>query len=54
MGLIFRRSFRGPAGTRITASRRGLSASKRFGRVTVDSRGHVTVRLFRGLSWRIF
>ena len=54
MGLIFRKSFRGPRGTRINASRSGVSVSKRFGPLTVNSRGHVTLRILPGVSWRIF
>jgi hypothetical protein len=54
MGLIFRKSFRGPGGTRINASRSGISVSKRFGPFTVNSRGHVSVRILPGVSWRIF
>lgn len=53
MGLIFRTSFRGPGGTRVRASTSGFSVSKRFGPITVNSRGHVTVRLLPGVFWRI-
>jgi hypothetical protein len=54
MGLILRTSFRGPRRTRIHASKAGFSVSKRFGPLTVSSRGHVTLRILPGLSWRIF
>lgn len=54
VGLVFRRTFRGLGGTRVTASRSGVSASKRFGPLTISSRGHVTLRICRGVSWRIF
>ena len=54
MGLLIRKSFRGPFGTRINASRSGVSASKRFGPFTLSSRGHLTVRILPGVSWRIF
>jgi hypothetical protein len=54
MGLVFRKSFRGPRRTRIHASRSGVSVSKRFGPFTVSSRGYVTVRILPGISWRIF
>lgn len=33
-------------------SKSGVSASTRKGRVTVNSKGRVSVRLFKGLSWR--
>ncbi len=51
MGLVFRRSRVLGGGVRVSASNRGVSASKRFGRVTVDSRGRIAVRLFKGLTW---
>lgn len=52
MGLIFRK--RVPAGRTswLNLSRSGVSASKRVGRVTINSRGRVSVRLLPGLSWR--
>ena len=53
MGLFLHRSWRGPGGTRITASNGGLSASKRIGPLTITSRGHVTLRILPGLTWRI-
>ncbi|NAZ86927.1 DUF4236 domain-containing protein [Kineococcus indalonis] len=51
MGLIFRRSEDLGRGVRLNASNRGVSFSKRFGRATVDSRGRLSVRLFKGLTW---
>jgi len=54
MGLVFRTSTRGPGGLRLTASRSGLSASTRIGPFTLSSRGHLTLRILPGLSWRIF
>lgn len=53
MGLVFRRSMRLGKGSRVNLSKRGVSVSQRAGRVTVNSRGRVTVRLLPGLSWRI-
>jgi len=53
MGFRFQRAFRGPFRTRINLTGSGVSLTKRFGRrVTVNSRPSVSVRLFRGLSWR--
>lgn len=52
MGFIFRKSIRAGRGTRVNVSKTGVSASKRVGRVTVSSRGRVSVRLFPGLTWR--
>ena len=54
MGLLIRKSLRGPRGSRVHLSRRGVSVSERFGPVTINSRGHVTLRLLPGVSWRIF
>ncbi|GAB3221837.1 hypothetical protein GCM10027586_12390 [Kineococcus gypseus] len=51
MGLVFRRSKELGRGVRLNASHRGVSFSKRLGRATVDSRGRITVRLFKGLTW---
>lgn len=53
MRLNVRTSFRGPGGTRINASTSGFSVSKRIGPFTVNSRGHVTVRLLPGVYLRI-
>lgn len=52
MGLYFRR--RTPLGRHawLNWSRSGVSATLRAGRVTVNTRGRVTVRLARGLGWR--
>lgn len=53
MGLIFRRRINTGRGTHVNVSTSGVSASKRIGkRVTVNSRGRISVRLLRGLSWR--
>jgi hypothetical protein len=52
MPFIFRRSIRLFSGVRLNLGRRRASVSVRSGPVTVNSRGRVTVRLLRGLSWR--
>lgn len=55
MGLIFRRRI--PTGKRswLNVSGSGVSLSAKIGdRVTVNSRGHVRVRLGKGLSWRVW
>lgn len=54
MRLQLRRSFRGPLGSRVTASRSGVSVSRRFGPLTISSRGRVTLRILPGVSLRIF
>jgi len=54
MGLVFRRRIRTSERTHVNVSGSGLSLSARLGdRVTVNSRGRVTVRLGKGLSWRL-
>jgi hypothetical protein len=52
MGLVFRRRVRAGKHSWLNLSRHGVSVSHRRGRVTVNSRGRVSVRLLRGLSWR--
>jgi hypothetical protein len=54
MSLLFRRTKRLGRGLRLNVTGRGVSATARKGRVTVSSRGHLTIRLGKGLSWRIF
>lgn len=55
MGFTFRRKVPIDATSWVNVSSAGVSMSKRIGRrVTVNSRGRVTVRLARGLSWRLF
>jgi hypothetical protein len=53
MGLIFRRRVRMGRNSWLNLSNRGASVSQRVGRVTMNSRGGIRVRLGRGLSWRI-
>lgn len=56
MGLIYRKRVNTDSTGRLRSwlnlSRSGVSASARAGRVTVNSRGRISVRLLRGLSWR--
>jgi hypothetical protein len=56
MGLIFRKRVRvGRSGrTWVNLSKSGASVSRKLGdRVTVNSRGRVTIRIAPGISWRI-
>lgn len=53
MGFGFRRRFRVGRRGAVNVSRSGVSGSLRLGRVTVNSRGRVTVRLWRGVTWRL-
>lgn len=52
MGLNYRKTIRLPGNAWLNLSKSGVSVSKRIGRVTVNSRGGVWVRLFKGLFWR--
>lgn len=52
MGFIFRRRVSLGRATKVNVSKTGASVSKRAGRVTVNSRGRVSVRILPGLSWR--
>jgi hypothetical protein len=52
VSLIFRHRVRTSPRSWLNVSGHGVSESVRFGRVTVNSRRGVRVRLFKGLSWR--
>jgi hypothetical protein len=52
MGLVYRRSRRLGRRSRINYGTGGASVSYRLGTLTVNSRGRVSLRLGRGLSWR--
>lgn len=54
MGLLFRRSRRIGKGVRLNVTQRGLSASARRGPISISSKGHVTIRLGKGFSFRLF
>jgi hypothetical protein len=54
VSLVFRRSIACGCGTRLNVSKRGASVSCHVrDRVTVNSRGRVSIRLAPGLSWRL-
>ena len=52
MGLIFRKRVKLDDDTAANLSTHGVSVSRRLGRVTVSSRGRVSIRLLPGLSFR--
>jgi hypothetical protein len=52
MGLIFRKRITTGRGSALNVSKSGVSASKRVGRVTLNSRGTGRVRIAKGLSFR--
>ena len=53
MGLIFRKRIPVDRDTAVNVSGAGVSVSRRLGRrITVNSRGRVSVRLAPGLSFR--
>lgn len=53
MGLIFRRTKKIGKNTRLNISKSGISASHRKGPVTINSRGRITIRLGKGISFRL-
>lgn len=53
MGISYRRRFRLGRGTSLNVSNSGVSVSKRVGRVSVNSRGGISIRILPGLVWRI-
>ena len=53
MGLVYRRSRRIDPDTRVNYGTGGVSVTRRFGPVTVNSRGRITIKILPGLSWRI-
>jgi hypothetical protein len=54
MGILFRRSKKLGKGIRLNVTQSGVSASARKGPISVSSKGHVTIRLGRGFSFRLF
>lgn len=54
MGLIFRKSKKLGKNTRAHVTKSGVSVTRKFGPLSINSRGRVTLRLFKGMSWRIF
>ncbi|MBT2501410.1 DUF4236 domain-containing protein [Curtobacterium sp. ISL-83] len=52
MGLIFRSRRKVAPGVTANVSKHGMSLSEKVGPVTLNSRGRVTVRLGKGLSFR--
>lgn len=53
MGFVFRKRIRTGQHTTVNLSGHGASVSARAGRVTVSSRGRVSVRILPGLSLRL-
>ncbi|MBT1002229.1 DUF4236 domain-containing protein [Paenarthrobacter sp. DKR-5] len=53
MGLIFRRTKKLGKNTRLNVSKSGVSVSRKAGPITLNSRGRITIRLGKGISWRL-
>ena len=53
MGLIFRSRKRLGRGTFLNLSGSGASLSQRLGRVSLSTRGRGSIRLLKGLSYRL-
>jgi hypothetical protein len=52
MGLVWRKRIKLDDDTSVNVSKSGASVSRRFGRLTVSSRGRASFRIAPGLSWR--
>ncbi|MFB9378621.1 DUF4236 domain-containing protein [Kineococcus gynurae] len=52
MPFTFRKTKSLEKGLKVTASKSGLSASTKVGRISVSTRGNASVRLGKGLSFR--
>ena len=52
MGFVFSRRKSLGRGLNLNLSKSGASMSKKAGRVTMNSRGRGSIRLFKGLSFR--
>lgn len=52
MGLIWRKRVKLDDDTALNLSNSGASVSKKVGRITVSSRGRVSIRILPGLSFR--
>lgn len=53
VGLSFRKTIKLCRNTRLNVSKSGISASRKAGPITINSRGKVTIRLGKGLTWRL-
>lgn len=53
MGLVFRKRVRTGRNSWLNVSKSGVSASRRSGPLSVNSRGQVRLRLGKGISWRL-
>lgn len=53
MGFIFSRRKRVARATTANVSKTGVSASRKAGPVTVNSRGRVTIKLGKGLRFKL-
>lgn len=52
MGFVYRRRIRTGRSSWLNLSNKGVSASKKLGRVTLNSRGRGSIRIMPGLSFR--
>lgn len=53
MGLQIRKRLRLGRSTSLNLSKAGVSVSKKFGPITINSSGHVTLRILPGVTWRL-
>ena len=53
MGLNYRKRINLGRGASLNVSGSGVSGSKRLGRITINSRGRISIRLWKGFTWRL-
>ncbi|PZE23868.1 DUF4236 domain-containing protein [Curtobacterium sp. MCBD17_028] len=53
MGILFRSRRKVGSNLWLNLAKSGASLTARAGRASVNSRGRVTVRLAKGITWRI-
>lgn len=53
MGLNFRKRIKITDNLYLNLSKKGVSASLKFGNITINSNGNKTIRLAKGISYRI-
>lgn len=53
MGISYRKRIKIGDGTFLNLSKRGVSVSKKVGKITINSRGMATINLGNGLTYRI-
>lgn len=53
MGFSFRKTLKLGKNSNLNVSKSGISATQKVGPISINSRGKVTIRLGKGLTWRL-